>query len=183
MSSQPILDGEAETLTVAETTPEGNPDMEVIAVDTTVSTPVMADTSVSTETFDDLTVTIEPPVAASTEVVEPKAKDNEETTTNTATLTDSEKEELATYRRQDKLSLIASFKETIPEEELTAYISKVDEYSKELLQNALNAAFVRNFKNGSQPQIGFSWAPEQKPSSDISEEDRIAQEMRERRKK
>lgn len=183
MSSQPILDGEAETLTVAETTPEGNPDMEVIAVDTAVSTPVIADTPVSTGTFDDLTVTIEPPVAASTEVVEPKAKDNEETTTNTATLIDSEKEELATYRRQDKLSLIASFKETIPEEELTAYISKVDEYSKELLQNALNAAFVRNFKNGSQPTIGFSWAPEQKPSSDISEEDRIAQEMRERRKK
>lgn len=182
MSSQPILDGGAETLTVAETTPEGNPDMEVIAVDTAVSTPVIADTPVSTGTFDDLTVTIEPPVAASTEVVEPKAKDNEETTTNTATLIDSEKEELAAYRRQDKLSLIASFKETIPEEELTAYISKVDEYSKELLQNALNAAFVRNFKNGSQPTIGFSWAPEQKPSSDISEEDRIAQEMRERRK-
>ena len=114
--------------------------------------------------------------------VEPKVNNNEETTTNTASLVDSEKEELATYRRQDKLSLIDSFKETIPEKELEVYTSKVDEYSKEDLRNALNDAFVRNFKNRPQSTIGFSWAPEQKPNSEISEDDRIAQEMREKNK-
>ena len=41
--------------------------MEASAVDTTVSIPVMADTPVSTATSDNLTVTIVPPVAASTE--------------------------------------------------------------------------------------------------------------------
>lgn len=129
---------------------------------------------------DSIIVTSEPPAPVQMEV-EPKVNNNEKTTTNTASLIDSEREELAAYRRQDKLSLINSFVEVIPEEELAVYTIKVDEYSKEDLHNALNAAFVRNFKKGSQPTIGFSWAPEQKPSSTVSEDERIAQEIREKK--
>ncbi|NCU28469.1 MAG: hypothetical protein EOM85_02250 [Candidatus Moranbacteria bacterium] len=137
----------------------------------------------STYPYDTISTTepLSEPAAPAEMEVEPKAKENEETTTNTTTLADSEREELAAYRRQDKLALINSFVEVIPEEELAVYTIKVDEYSKEDLHNALNAAFVRNFKKGSQPTIGFSWAPEQKPSSTVSEDERIAQEIREKK--
>lgn len=135
-----------------------------------------------TESENVITTDVAPEPSAPAEMeVEPKAKEDEETTTNTASLIDSEREELAAYRRQDKLSLINSFGEVIPKKELEVYTSKVDEYSKEDLHNALNAAFVRNFKNSSQPTIGFAWAPEQKPSSTLSEDERIAQEIREKK--
>jgi len=173
MSSQPIQE---ETQPVTPVTEESRIDTAGVTNADIESVLIPAE-----NTPDSTIVTSEPPAPVQMEV-EPKVNNNEETTTNTASLVDSEKEELAAYRRQDKLSLIDSFKETIPEKELEVYTSKVDEYSKEDLRNALNDAFVRNFKNRPQSTIGFSWAPEQKPNSEISEDDRIAQEMREKNK-
>ena len=74
-------------------------------------------------------------------------KTNEENTVNTSLLSDIEREELETYRKQAKISLIQEYKDTIPTVELDVYIQNVDNYNRISLENALNKRFVEIAKN------------------------------------
>lgn len=147
-------------------------------------------TEISTISNDsDIMTSVEEPIVGNDEIntsvpviEETKVENDESTTTNTTSLTDSEQEELAEYRRKDKLALVHSYSENIPEEELVVYINDIDKYTREALENALNGVFVRYFKKVKPTQqIGFAWAPEEKSPSLETADDKIAAEMRAKR--
>jgi hypothetical protein len=96
--------------------------------------------------------------------------DNTNVQTNTASetsLSDSQLKELENYRKQDKLSLIDSYSESLGSEVIKTFKEKVDTYSKEDLTNALNAEFVKVARSHSQNfNSGFSWIPDNTNSND-----------------
>ena len=61
------------------------------------------------------------------------------------TLSDSEKQELENYRREEKQRLINEYKGDIDDADVENYIANIDSYSKEELENKLNASY-RKFK-------------------------------------
>ena len=83
-------------------------------------------------------------------------------TTSKASLSDSEHEELKAYRKQDKLSLIDTYSESLDSKVIEAFKEKVDTYSKEDLTNALNAEFVKTARSHSKDfSAGLSWIPDE----------------------
>ncbi|MFA6377606.1 MAG: hypothetical protein WCW63_03165 [Acholeplasmataceae bacterium] len=116
---------------------------------------------------------------------ETKVKANEENTVNTSLLSDVEREELETYRKQAKISLIQEYKDTIPTVELDVYIQNVDNYDRISLENTLNKRFVEIAKNTPKQETKnnrFIWAPEPSSQSEpLTEAEKLAKAIRERK--
>ena len=113
-------------------------------------------------------------------------KDVQANTTSETSLSNSELEELKTYRRQNKLSLIDSYSESLGSEVIKNFKDKVDTYSKEDLTNALNAEFVKVARSHSQKfNTGFSWIPDNENSNNdepFSADDKLAEKIAARKR-
>jgi len=80
---------------------------------------------------------------------EPEVEETEEAKEeklNAIALTDSERQELETYRRSDKEALIQSFKEDLPKEFILALIGELDSNTLEELDTKLSKEFTRMMK-------------------------------------
>jgi hypothetical protein len=103
-------------------------------------------------------------------------------TTSETSLSNSELEELKSYRKQAKLALIDTYSEALGSEVIKGFKEKVDTYSKEDLTNALNAEFVKVARSHSQNfNSGLSWVPDNTNSNNeepISSNDELAKENR-----
>jgi hypothetical protein len=105
-------------------------------------------------------------------------------TTSEASLSDDERKELDSYRKQDKIELINSFKDSLGEETIKSFIEKVDTYSKTDLTNALNAEFVKIARSGSiKFSAGLSWIPDNENSNDEPKtaDEKLAESIRVRK--
>lgn len=113
-------------------------------------------------------------------------KDVQANTTSETSLSNSELEELKTYRKQAKLSLIDSYSESLGSEVIKNFKDKVDTYSKEDLTNALNAEFVKVARSHSQKfNTGFSWIPDNENSNNdepFSADDKLAEKIAARKR-
>lgn len=107
----------------------------------------------------DVTIT---PTQMEASVENEQITNNEETTTSSTSLSESERAEFETLKREKKISLINSYKEFLSEDEFSQFTTNVDSFTDDVLELELLKAYKRNQETQSNTETtrrAFAFAP------------------------
>ena len=114
---------------------------------------------------------------AQKESVENEQTSNEQKNPSSASFTTSQREELETLKREKKIALVNSYKDSLSEEQITDFMTKVDELDEKDLEIALLRAYKDSAKEV-EPMRGFSLPEINDPKSGDSFDNWVRQNLK-----
>ena len=134
----------------------------IVVEDSDVITTVDEVVVMETEPAQVLDVTVTPQTEASVEDEQNTNTNNQETTSSSTSLTESERQEFEALKREKKVNLLNSYKDSLTDEEYNSFFKSIDSFSDESLELALLKAYKRNQQadsNSDKLIRAFAFAP------------------------